>query len=53
LIRGVGVYEETDRRALEVSLNRIVSPGEALYLSFREDAAPEATAVVVERIVAK
>lgn len=53
LIRGVGVYEETDRRALEVSLNRIVSPGEALYLSFREDAASEATAVVVERIVAK
>jgi len=53
LIRGVGVYEEIDRRVLEVPLNRDVRPGEALHLSFREDTGPETAAVVMERIVVK
>ena len=30
-----------------------VHPGETLHLSFREDAAPEASALAVEQIVAK
>lgn len=53
LIRGVGVYEEINRRFLEIPLNRTVHPGETLHLSFREDAAPEASALAVEQIVAK
>lgn len=53
LIRGVGVYEEIDRRVLEMPLNRDVRPGEALHLSFREDSGFETSVVTVERIVAK
>jgi P pilus assembly chaperone PapD len=51
-LKGVGVYEEVDRRPLDVTLTKPVVPGEALTLLFRDDDAKAGTVLASEALKA-
>ena len=51
-LKGVGVYEEVDRRPLDVLLTKPVVPGEALTLLLRDDDAKAGTVLASEALKA-
>lgn len=51
-LKGVGVYEEVDRRPLDVMLTKPVAPGEKLTLLFRDDDAKAGTVLASDALIA-
>ncbi len=52
-IRGIGVYDEVDRRLVNISLTRAVRPGEPLFLTYHDDSEPQNIVMAADEITAK